>query len=93
MQLLETAGLDTHEVCHQAVEAELLGWVLDGSKGVIECSRRRRWRLRKALSHLLATGVASGRELAAVLGHFTFAALVRRPVLSSISACYAYIKR
>ena len=54
-------------------------------------SRESYWRLYEALSYLLLRGKANGEMLEVLVGHCTYAALVRKPVLSVFHCVYPFI--
>eukprot|EP00959_Pyramimonas_sp_CCMP1952_P135428 2833698-Pyramimonas_sp.AAC.1 len=48
------------------------------------------WRLRRAFDFVLGTGKASGEEIRKLIGHFTWASLLRREALSIVNSCYVF---
>jgi hypothetical protein len=73
--------------------AEVLGLEVDGHELRVSLSAEKASRLVSATRHLLRIGVCSGFLLASVVGHWTWAMLVRRPSLSVFSAVYRFIAK
>ena len=88
----EAAGLEMHPSDITGGEAEVLGVVLDARRQHTRTGIRRFWKVRGAILHLLWRGRASGRMVEVIVGHATFAALVRRPTLSIFFATYRFIR-
>ena len=78
-EMLERCGLKTHDHEVAALQQDVLGVTLDGSKRVTRASSVRYCRVRCLLRWLLAKGYVSGELLEIVLGHLTYIALVNRP--------------
>ena len=78
-------------LCHEVVAAggvqEFAGLSFDKDSGRISVKPKRLWRLRLALLRILEVGRISGVALQAILGHVTWCALVRRPLLSLSWSC------
>ena len=94
VERFEEKGLRMHDtsVCSGSVEA--LGVEVDSQLLRTRLSRKRCERLRAALDFMLSNvQIISGRELEVILGHCTFAGLVRREVLSTWHAAYRYVQR
>jgi len=53
MKNLEQVGLSTHEVCRASTSAEILGWEIDGVRGFISATKRRRWRISLAIAFFM----------------------------------------
>ena len=70
---------------------ECLGLMLDGERGDFGLAAPKLQRLVSAARALLAAGACTGRQLARVIGGFTWAALVCRPALAVFSAVYRFI--
>ena len=45
-------------------------------------TRKRAWRLKLTTEELLKVGIATGVQVASLIGHYTFVFLLRRPCLS-----------
>ena len=89
---LDSVGLLTHELSDALEVDEVLGIFIDGPRKLVRLSDRRYSRVRGCLQWVLHRGRLSGRELECLLGHLTFCFLIRRPLLSSFSACYRYLR-
>ena len=89
---LSERGLPTHEV-EAGVGLERLGWKFGDKLPIVQITPKRLWRLRLATQELLKEGRASGKLVEKLIGHFTFAALLRREVLSCFQAVYVFIRR
>lgn len=85
---LNRRGLPTHpvEVCQ-----DTLGWHFSENRPQVEMNPRRLWKLRFAILQLIEDGWGSGRLVEKIVGHITFAALLRREILSCLQAVYVYI--
>ena len=93
-QKLDEAGL----TCSDKAEEEMtldekhtfVGLYFDRESGRVKVSAQRLWRIRFAILFAFQRGRMSPRQLERLLGHITWAALVRREVLSILSACYKF---
>ena len=72
---------------------ETLGWDLAPERLVVGESRRGLGCLRTAMLHVASCGWASEDEISSLVGHFTFRALVRRELMATLSAAYAFSQR
>ena len=88
---LEAAGLPIHEEVEHSRELETLG-LRFGPKGV-QSTAKRRWKLRRAIDHVLRKQRMTGSELEHLVGRLTFCLLIRRPLLCVLRSCYTYIKK
>ncbi len=70
---------------------EYLGLQLDGVRGDFGLAVPKLQRLVLATRQLIAHGYATGRQLARVVGRWTWAMLVRRPALAVFSAVYRFV--
>ena len=70
-----------------------LGVDIDGERGVVVPSQKRLARVVRVLETILKYPFLSGKQLERLLGHITFIALLKRPFLSLLSACYAFARR
>eukprot|EP00435_Cladocopium_sp_Y103_P040424 s562_g11.t1 len=89
---LNSRGLPTHEV-EAGVGLETLGWHFCEDRPWVQVTPKRLWRLRLATGQLLLDGVCTGKTLEKLVGHFTFAGLLRRGYLSIFQASYAFIRK
>ena len=69
-----------------------MGFHFDGNAHQIRLSWTRVWRLRYAIEYVLKRGFASGHDIQVLLGHITWAVLLRREALSILSSCYAFAR-
>ena len=88
---LAGAGLPVHEMGEARSDATVLGWTFDGT--TVGGSSKRLWRLQLATVGILQLGRATGREIARLVGHYTFVGLLRRPFLSVFQAVYKFKKK
>ncbi|CAK0904200.1 unnamed protein product, partial [Prorocentrum cordatum] len=88
---LVAAGPPTHEA-QGSVGGDALGWHFTEG-GRCSMSLRTARRLRQAPLRVVKLGRASGREMSALLGHFTTRGLIRREVLSASQACFAFAQQ
>ena len=90
--VLQRRGIVVHELSRASTTNEFIGLQFGpvgvGSRVSIKSSRL--WRLRGALSTVLRRGSISGKAMQILVGHITWAMLVRRESLSILSATYAY---
>ncbi len=89
---LRSRGLPTHEA-EGGAGVETLGWKFDGDGPVVRVTNRRLWRIRLATLELLRVGKANGKLIEKLVGHFTFAGLLQRWLLSVFQAVYVFIQR
>ena len=54
---------------------------------------RRIWKIRLGIEELLRRGSATGKEMQVVIGHVSFCFLLRRELLSTLGAVYAFGRR
>lgn len=89
---LRSRGLPTHET-EGGAGVETLGWKFDSEGPVVRVTSRRLWRIRLATLELLRVGKANGKLIEKLVGHFTFAGLLQRGLLSVFQAVYVFIQR
>ena len=89
---LTDSNLPVHEIFEGETQLEFCGLFFDGTAHEIRLSWRRTWRLKLAIDHLLALGSCSGEALEKVIGHCTWAALLRRESLCLFNACYRFCR-
>ena len=85
---LENAGLSCHEQEEASLQVTFACLDFDGVRNSCRVSRRRGWRLRLAIDHVLGLQHISGAQLEALIGHFTWSALVRREALAILHYVY-----
>ena len=84
---LNERDLKVHEGFSPSTEATFAGIEFDGIALRARVPLKRAWRSRLAFDFILESGEVSGCELEVVVGHFTWAALARREVLSFLGPC------
>lgn len=87
---LNKRGLATHPVEHNQ---QTLGWQFSETKPEVHMTPHRLWKLRLGIAELLSRGWATGKLVERLVGHITFAALLRREVLSCLQAVYVFIRK
>ncbi|CAK0791906.1 unnamed protein product, partial [Prorocentrum cordatum] len=88
---LEALGLKCKGVEAAGSDTTFTGLSFEVASGKIRLSRSRTWKLRLALLHTASRGWASGDELRHLLGHWCWAAILRRELLSVFAQTYRYI--
>ncbi|CAK0905964.1 unnamed protein product, partial [Prorocentrum cordatum] len=88
---LNRVGLPTHEV-EEGVGGQTLGWEFGSNDAVIGLNRRLRWRLRIGIQEILRQDRCAGDTLRRVISHYTSRGLIRRELLSALSAVYSFIR-
>ena len=73
--------------------ADVLGCRLDLKERCTGIKPDRSLRIRKAVEGILSRGRSAGRFLEVLVGHFTYAFLVNRPLMSTFHHCYRFIRR
>ena len=86
-----TVDLAVHGLELSGGEMKALGIELDSRLLRTSVKRERYWRLYGALSYLLSRGNANGEMVEVLVGHCTYGALVRRPVLSVFHCVYRFM--
>ncbi|CAK0872205.1 unnamed protein product, partial [Prorocentrum cordatum] len=86
-------GLLVHGQAATPGAPEVLGVEIDGQLLQSRASGKRRLRARQAIAGLLQRGRCSESALEVVLGHVTFLAMARRPVLSFLHSCHAFAQK
>ena len=91
-QALNQRGLPTHDV-EDDVGGETLGWKFSDTAAQVTMTPRRLWKLRLGVLELLSQGWATGQLVEKLLGHLTFASLLRRELLSCFQATYVFVRK
>ena len=91
-QALNQRGLPTHDV-EDDIGGETLGWKFSDTAAQVTMTPRRLWKLRLGVLELLSQGWATGQLVEKLLGHLTFASLLRRELLSCFQATYVFVKK
>lgn len=89
---LRDRGLPTHEV-EGGYGVETLGWQFAEKCPRVQITRKRLWKIRLATMELLREGKCNGRLLEKLIGHYTFAGLLQRGMLSVFQASYVFVRR
>ena len=89
-ELLNAQGLPVHDISWSNTEEAFLGTLLK-SEGSVFNSSKRLWKIRGCIEHMLASPRLTGQQLEKLIGHITFAFLIRRELLSILSSAYAFI--
>lgn len=84
-------GLPVHEFQEVQPKGQFVG--LDFDNGSLRVKASKIWRLRKAIRELLRYRRVSGRLLEALLGHATWAALVKREAFAIFNFSYLFIRQ
>lgn len=90
---LEDMGLKCKPVCKAGEDQIFAGLVFDRNTGRISVSASRIWHIRLALLHLVQCGHCSGDDLRQVLGHYNYAGILRRELLSVFHVTYRFIEK
>ncbi|CAK0881152.1 unnamed protein product [Prorocentrum cordatum] len=88
-----TAGLKCKEMELPSEHQKFTGLIFDRESGRISLGRSRMWKIRQALLCQASQRYATGKELASLVGHFNWAALLRRPLLCIFQSTYRFIKK
>ena len=89
---LRAKGLPVHPMESGIDKPTFLGLEIDCIKCTVRIKPSRLWKLRFALDELLDRGACSSRTMESVLGHCTWASLLRREALGIFHQCYAFIR-
>eukprot|EP00435_Cladocopium_sp_Y103_P066614 s689_g28.t2 len=89
---LNKHGLPTHDV-EAGVGMETLGWAFGSEHPTVGITKRRLWRLRLATLELLKVGKCNGKTVERLVGHYTFAGLLQRGMLSVFQATYCFVRK
>ncbi|CAK0886748.1 unnamed protein product [Prorocentrum cordatum] len=90
---LRGRGLTTHDISGPQVDVDLLGFHIDGARGAIRIAPERFWRPVMSLDYILKHSLLTGAELERLIGHLTHVLLLRREVLSLLSASYVFVSK
>ncbi len=89
----QSLGLPAHEESRGGRQLTAVGWCSDGVKSVMRPSAKRVWKLYLAIDDVLNHPTMSSKQLEVLVGHYTFLALVRRPLLAFMLSVYAIIQK
>ena len=91
--ILESWGFAIHEVTEAQPIVEGLGLRFDGAERRVTLTSQRVWKLRlSAIALGRLRGPPPPKWIEKIVGHFTFAMMVRREALSVFSSVYKYIR-
>ena len=90
---LEDMGLKCKPACKAGGDQLFTGLVFDRSSGRISVAASRIWHIRLALLHLVHCGYCSGDDLRQVLGHYNYAGILRRELLSVFHVTYRFLEK
>lgn len=76
-----------------AETATVLGVEIDGTKRTMRASPSKVLRAMRATEAILARNACSGTELRALLGHWIWLVLARRPALCCFHSCFGFVQR
>ena len=90
--VFEEQGLSLHSGEIHPGSVRSLGVSVDGHAKETRVELDRLWKIRQSIRRILAVGSTYGRILEVVIGHCTFAGLVRRLVLCIFFSTYRFIE-
>ncbi|CAK0837915.1 unnamed protein product, partial [Prorocentrum cordatum] len=91
-QRLEASHLKCKGVHSDPWDQKFTGLNFDFETGRISVSKGRVWRLRLALLEVAERGYCSGDDMLSPLGHYTWAAILRRCLLSVLHSAYRFAR-
>ena len=90
---MRAAGLPLHEEVRATQDLEMLGVRQVGDPPSVRLSASRHMKLWRALGYLTEVRrQASSKQLEKLLGHWIYAALLRRCILSAARSCYDFCR-
>ncbi|CAK0798858.1 unnamed protein product, partial [Prorocentrum cordatum] len=90
---LLAVGLVTKDMELPQDEQPFTGLIFEKGSGRISLSRSRIWRIRRAFQFAAEADKLTGAQMRMLLGHYTWAAMLRRPLLSVFAACYSFAEK
>ncbi|CAK0909111.1 unnamed protein product, partial [Prorocentrum cordatum] len=90
---LLAVGLVTKDMELPQDEQPFTGLIFEKGSGRISLSRSRIWRIRRAFQFAAEADKLTGVQMRMLLGHYTWAAMLRRPLLSVFAACYSFAEK
>ena len=93
LNALENNGLSCKGLYEAGVDHHFLGLDFDRKSGRISVSIERSWKIRLALLALAGAPRIYGPQLRKILGHFTWAVLLRREMLSIFYHVYRFVDK
>ncbi|CAK0838344.1 unnamed protein product [Prorocentrum cordatum] len=92
-EALLAAGLVTKDMELPQDEQPFTRLIFEKGSGRISLSRSRIWRIRRAFQYAAEADKLTGVQMRMLLGHYTWAAMLRRPLLSVFAACYSFAEK
>ena len=92
-KIVNSYGLQTHDVVDGTRFGTSIGISFDGSLGVVKTSPERDAVLDQGLLAIIRGEPITGADLRKVVGHITIRCLLRRPLLSILHHCYRFIDK
>ncbi|CAK0825783.1 unnamed protein product, partial [Prorocentrum cordatum] len=92
-EALLAVGLVTKDMELPQDEQPFTGLIFEKGSGRISLSRSRIWRIRRAFQYAAEADKLTGVQMRMLLGHYTWAAMLRRPLLSVFAACYSFAEK
>lgn len=89
---LGSHGFLVHELLGPRTQATFAGIDFDGVAHTAKISPNRVWKLRLAIDHVLSCRYLSPESLEAIVGHYTWACLLRREGLCVLQHVYEFIR-
>ncbi|CAK0901263.1 unnamed protein product [Prorocentrum cordatum] len=90
VELLGSRGLVCKGMVGASEQQSFTGLTFERSSGIISLSTRRLWKIRLGLLELCRQGWCTGVQLRRVLGHLTWAFLLKRELLSILSSAFRF---
>ncbi|CAK0850795.1 unnamed protein product, partial [Prorocentrum cordatum] len=90
VELLGSRGLVCKGMVGASEQQSFTGLTFERSSGIISHSTRRLWKIRLGLLELCRQGWCTGVQLRRVLGHLTWAFLLKRKLLSILSSAFRF---
>ncbi|CAK0807986.1 unnamed protein product, partial [Prorocentrum cordatum] len=90
VELLGSRGLICKGMVGASEQQSFTGLTFERSSGIISLSTRRLWKIRLGLLELCRQGWCTGVQLRRVLGHLTWAFLLKRELLSILSSAFRF---
>ncbi|CAK0798442.1 unnamed protein product, partial [Prorocentrum cordatum] len=90
---LLAVGLVTKDMELPQDEQPFTGLIFEKGSEWISLSRSRIWRIRRAFQYAAEADKLTGVQMRMLLGHYTWAAMLRRPLLSVFAACCSFAEK
>ncbi|CAK0863715.1 unnamed protein product [Prorocentrum cordatum] len=89
---LDGVGLATREHARAQTSVGILGVAIDGRVGMVATALENMWNIDRLLTRLLDRGAASGHQPESTVDRLAFIFMLRRPLLSVLSATYQFMR-